>query len=190
MPLFQSSASKPLSPGLSFAASAVSASCVPALPPGLTYVEVEGGDSHTTARLGPASTYTTFGAGCAGTLPAAHLVPLDTPRIGSTLQVQLFNLPASVAFMVAGLSNTSSSLGALPLDLTAFGMPGCTAFVSQQFLSFVAGVNNQATCILPIPNLAGLVGTTFYQQAMVLDPGAGNSTGAVMSDAATAVVGS
>jgi len=51
------------------------------------------------------------------------------------------------------------------------------------------GSNQQAVFSLGIPNLAGLVGTVFHHQAIVLDPGAGNAVGAVMSDAATAVVG-
>jgi len=34
-----------------------------------------------------------------------------------------------------------------------------------------------------------LVGVRFYQQALVLDPAAGNAFGAVMSDATAAVVG-
>src|SRR5204863_506178 len=86
---------------------------VPALPPGLTYVEIAGGAEHTIARLGPTSTYTTFGTGCAGSLPATGLVPLDTPRIGASLQLTLTNLPGNVAILLTGFSTTSSSFGTL-----------------------------------------------------------------------------
>ena len=40
-----------------------------------------------------------------------------------------------------------------------------------------------------VPNSSALVGLAFYQQALVLDPLAGNPFGAAMSDAAAAVVG-
>ncbi|HEX5095889.1 MAG TPA: hypothetical protein VFX21_07750 [Acidimicrobiia bacterium] len=46
----------------------------------------------------------------------------------------------------------------------------------------------QAVWELPIPEVAVLVGVHFYNQALVLDPGA-NPFGAVVSDAAEGVVG-
>jgi len=162
---------------------------VPALPAGLGYVEIAGGDLHMVARVGPASTYATFGSGCPGSLPATRLVPLDTPRIGGTLQVRLFDLPVDAAFLITGWSNTISSIGALPLALAGFGMPTCTGFVSQDAVVCTVGANHQAVYSLPIPNLAGIIGQVFHQQALVLDPGAGNAIEAVMSDAVTGVVG-
>ena len=93
------------------------------------------------------------------------------------------------AFLISGWSNTASTLGALPLDATPFGMPGCTLRTSIDAVTFLVGAGGQAVFTMAIPNLASLVGATFHQQAMVLDPGA-NTLGAVLSDAATAVVGS
>jgi hypothetical protein len=46
-----------------------------------------------------------------------------------------------------------------------------------------------ATFRLPIPGVPALVGLKFYNQALVLDPGAGNVIGAVVSEAAEGVVG-
>jgi hypothetical protein len=52
----------------------------------------------------------------------------------------------------------------------------------------LVGANGRATFELPLPNWSGLVGLSFYNQALVLDPGA-NPLGAVVSDAAEAIVG-
>src|SRR5206468_851503 len=117
---------------------------VPAMPPGLTYVEIAAGGSINVARLGPPSTYVTFASGCAGSLPAARLVPLDTPRIGATLQVTVDNLPADVALLLFGTSNTSSAFGPLPLGLAAFGMPGCTLYASSDVLTLLPGSGSRA----------------------------------------------
>ncbi|HLQ37759.1 MAG TPA: hypothetical protein VK348_08160, partial [Planctomycetota bacterium] len=101
----------------------------------------------------------------------------------------LFNLPANAAFLLTGWSATTSRFGPLPLSLNALGMPGCTAFVSNDTVQLVLGSGGQATATFPIPNFASLVGLDFHQQAIVLDPLAGNALGAVMSDAATATIG-
>ena len=52
----------------------------------------------------------------------------------------------------------------------------------------LAGTDHTARFELPIPYFTGLIGLEFYQQALVLDPGA-NPAGIVTSDAAHAVVG-
>jgi lectin-like protein len=87
-------------------------------------------------------------------------------------------------------SNTVSSFGALPLDLTPFGMPGCQGRVSTDVTVFVAGNTSTATFQFAIPNNQALLGFRFHHQALVLDALAGNAAGAVMSDAATATIGS
>jgi hypothetical protein len=86
---------------------------VPPLPLGLACRRIAAGVSSVVARVGGASSYVTFAAGCAGSLPATRLVPLDTPRIGATLQVHLDSLSVDVAFVVTGSSNTVSALGPL-----------------------------------------------------------------------------
>jgi hypothetical protein len=161
---------------------------VPSLPPGLTYADIAEVGA-IAARIGLPSTYVTFATGCAGSLPAARLVALDTPRIDATLQISLNNLPADAALLLLGFSNTSCPLAPLPLGLAAFGMPGCTLYTSVEIATLVAGSGGRAEQTLAIPNDPLLVGARFYHQALVLDPAAGNPLGAVMSDAATAVVG-
>jgi hypothetical protein len=46
-----------------------------------------------------------------------------------------------------------------------------------------------ATYALAVPASAALAGFILHQQALVLDPAAGNPSDLVMSDAATAVIG-
>jgi hypothetical protein len=161
---------------------------VPPLPQGLRCVEVAASGLESLIRLGLPSTYTPLGAGCAGTLPVARLVPLDTPRIGALLELAIDNLPADVALVFTGLSTTASRFGPLPLDLGPFGMPGCTAYTSDDAVALIVGAGGYGRYALPIPSAAFLVGLVFHQQALVLDPGV-NALGIVISDAATAQIG-
>ena len=130
-----------------------------------------------------------FAPGCSGSLPPARLVPRDTPRIGETLVVTLFDLPADLALVCTGLSTSSTGALPLPIALGPFGMPGCTAYVSPDHLLLLAGANQQATLHFAIPNQPALVGARFHQQAFVPDAGAGNPLLGVVSNAATAIVG-
>jgi hypothetical protein len=161
---------------------------VPALPQGLRCVEVAASGTQSLLRLGLPSTYTPLGAGCAGTLPVSRLVPFDTPRIGALLELAIDNLPADVAVVFTGLSATASRFGPLPLDLGPFGMPGCTAYTSDDAVALVVGAGGYGRYALAIPSAAFLVGLVFHQQALVLDPGV-NALGIVVSGAATAQIG-
>jgi len=153
---------------------------VPPLAPGLSYVEVDMGAGMTIARVASESSFTRFGPGCAGSRPAAPVVPSDTPRLGTTMRVTVRELPVHAAFLLVGFSTTTSQFGPLPLALGAFGMPGCTAWVADETVHFLFGANHEAAWSLAIPNDQGLV---------VLDPAAGNALSAVMSDAMRAQVG-
>jgi len=160
---------------------------VPPLDPGTSYVEIDGSPGlSTVARVGPTCTYVSFAHGCAGSLPATRLVPRDTPRIGRTLEVTLFDLPQDIAVLAFGWQQAPAP----GVDLAFLGMPGCNLNVSLDAIVALAGVNQQAKWQLPIPNSPLWIGTRFYNQALVLDPGAGNGFGAVLSDAAEAVIGS
>ncbi len=103
---------------------------VPEAPAGLGYSEIAGSMVLSIARLGPRSTVVRLGVGCAGSMPSAPLVPLDTPRIGSVMQIRLFELPLHLAVMNFGLSTSQSRIGPLPFDLSPLGMPGCSLRVS------------------------------------------------------------
>jgi hypothetical protein len=150
--------------------------------PGHSYVQTRVMDEIVLCRAGPQNTYVGYGHGCAGSLPPARLVPRDTPKIGRTLEVTVFDLPANLAFMVFGFSSSP------PTPLASFGMPGCDRHVTVDGAVLLLGQDQQAKYRLPIPDSPALVGVRFYNQAVVVDPSA-NALGAVMSDAAEGVIG-
>ena len=116
--------------------------------------------------------------------PATRLVPRDTPFVGKTLKVTLFDLPANVGLMTMGWQALPA-----PVSLAALGMPGCYQYATLDGTALLVGQNNTTEWSLPIPNAQSLVGLHFFNQALVLDPAAGNGFGAVVSDAAEGVVG-
>ena len=158
---------------------------VPELPPGSCWAEVAGSTVSTiVGRVGPTTTYTSFAQGCAGSLPSTRLIPSSTPRIGETLEVRLFDLPVGLAIMAMSLQPVPG-----PVSLASIGMPGCDLEIAVDAVQVLSGNGNQASWFLPIPNQPQLVGLRFLNQALVLDPAAGNGLGAVVSDAAEGVVG-
>lgn len=100
------------------------------------------------STVGLPSTYTRLGLGCVGSLPAARLVPLDTPRAGATFEVRLFDLPQSSAIMLTSVRTTSLGLG-------SFGLPGCTLYAGIEVAMPVSGAGGQATYALPILRRSG-----------------------------------
>jgi hypothetical protein len=162
---------------------------VPALPPGLACIEISGCVLSTAARVGVLASYSTFASGCPGSLGTTSLSPSGSLRSGNTLTVTLDRLPQNLAILMEGLSSTTSAFGPLPLALGGFGMPGCFGRVSLDATRVVYGTGNSASFSLTVPNNPALIGVTIFQQALVLDPAAGNPAGAVVSDAARATVG-
>lgn len=148
---------------------------------GESFVQVQT-DRYGTVRVGPTCTYVGFAPGCAGSRPASRLVPTETPRLGQWHGVRVFDLPVDAAFLVFGLQRT------LPTPLDAYGMPGCTQHVQVDAAVLLLGQQGQATNQWQVPNDLGLLGVQFHNQAIVLDPTA-NAAGAVMSVAATGVIG-
>jgi hypothetical protein len=112
------------------------------------------------------------------------------PRVGATMTVRVEPLPLSAAVMISGLGNVSWAAVPLPLDVSFLGLTNCWLRVSLDVHEAVIGSLGSATWSLPIPASAALAGFILHQQALVLDPAASNPSGLVMSDAATAVVGS
>ncbi len=159
---------------------------IPPIPLGMSCLGIDAGvgnGSQSSAIYGPRSTYVTFANGCAGTLPPARLIPQDTPRIGDTLVVRMFDLPAHAALLAFGWNRVTQ-----PVALTQYGLTGCALHINIDSAWFLAGADHTVRFELPIPYFTGLVGLEFYHQALVLDPTA-NPAGAVVSDAAHAYVG-
>jgi hypothetical protein len=118
-----------------------------------------------------------------------HLEATTCLASARTMTVRVEPLPQSLAVMISGLSNVSSAAGPLPLDLSSLGLTNCSLRVSLDANDALIGSLGSATCSLAIPASAALAGFMLHQQAVVLDALAGNPSGLVMSDAATAVVG-
>ena len=161
---------------------------VPALPPGLSFAQISAGESNTVAVFRTGA-YAMFGAGCPGSAGVTHLEATTLPRVGATMTVRVEPLPLSLAVMISGLSNVTWATVPLPLNLTPFGLTNCWLRVSLDANDALIGALGSATYSLAIPTTAALAGFILHQQAVVLDPAAGNPLGLVMSDAATAVVG-
>ena len=134
--------------------------------------------------------YQLFGTGCAGSNGTPSLGAVNAPHVGSTFSLQLGNLAlsSSVAFVITGLSNTTSNLGPLPLNLTPLGLTGCTSYASADVSTLVAAVAGNASWSLPIPSAISLIGLAFYNQAASIDPGI-NPAGLTVSNAGAGVVG-
>jgi hypothetical protein len=158
------------------------------LPPGLCFAQMSAGESRTVAIV-RAGAYNTFGAGCPGSVGVTRLEAITLPRVGATMTVRVEPLPLSVAVMITGFSNVSSAAGPLPLNLSSLGLTNCWLRVSLDANDALIGALGSATYSLAIPTTAALAGFILHQQAVVLDPAAGNPLGLVMSDAATAVIG-
>jgi alpha-tubulin suppressor-like RCC1 family protein len=156
----------------------------PELQLGESYVQISTNGQVVAGRVGPTSTYVGVAPGCAGSMQAGRLVPRDTPKIGRTFGMTMFDLPANVAMLAMSFQRLPQ-----PLDLAFLGIPGCTWQIPLDAVGLFAGQNNQARFDLAIPSTQSLVGIRFYNQALVLDPAAGNGFGAVVSDAAEGVVG-
>jgi hypothetical protein len=154
------------------------------LEPGTTYQRIAGGFDMVTAIVGPTSTYTGFASGCAGSLPTSRIIPRDTPKLGHTLQLRLDRLPLHHAYLGFGWQRLNT-----PINLVSLGMPGCAAHIAFDAVAPVFGQNQQASFALPIPSHPSMLGLRFHHQAIVPDTGANNPLQAVLSDAATAVVG-
>ncbi len=143
---------------------------------------------YSTCATGGEAGFGFFGLGCAGTLPVSRQIASSLPRLGQSLVVGVDNLPVSVAVMIVGLSRTVSAFGPLPLDVAPIGMPGCSARVSLDGAEVMLGASNAATWTFAIPNTPALACMQFFTQALVFDAPA-NPFGAVLSDAAAAVIG-
>ncbi len=138
--------------------------------------------------VGGLAGYGYMGNGCPSSLGISNLTSSSAPVLGGTLTVDVNNLPLNVAVMALGLSNTSSVFGPLPVDLTAFGAPGCFGLVSPDSNAVLIGAGGSATYNLNLPNLPALLCTQIFNQAFVIDPAA-NALGGVLSDAASGILG-
>jgi hypothetical protein len=138
---------------------------------------------------GAGRSYVTFGAGCSGSVGVPSNTASPLPRLGRTTTITIGNVTVpAIALLLVGTSNTfSPSFGPLPIDLTAFGAPGCSGRVSDDVTQFFALGFAGVPFDVAIPNDTYFMGLQLYTQALVFENV--NPLGLVLSDAATFVIG-
>lgn len=145
-------------------------------------------------HTGPAATFATYGSGCAGPtgVPLLTNVAGSTPRIGSTLHLQVQNLPMSpfnAALGFIGFDATTWDGAPLPIDLSPLGFTGCDVWLAPAISNFVPNTNGVAFWDVFIPMNTFYLGVDVFFQALVLVPG-WNPAGFVFSNAGHGVMGS
>ncbi len=111
---------------------------------------------------------TAFGSGCGSGIT---LAARDLAWTGDTCRLVAGSLPAGTlgAFVGAGFSAASWNGVALPYDLTAHGLPGCTLLAAPDVTAFVLALPDGAHFAFVVPAVPALLGVHVYAQAMATD---------------------
>lgn len=127
--------------------------------------------------------------GCAPATPWPLQLSATWTRawIGRSMSVDV-TAPHSLALLAMGFSDQSYNAMPLPIDLSLYGMPGCSLTIAPQ--ATVLGTNSSGTVTfsLPVPSASGLLGTVYWQQAFPLALGA-NAANLLATDSVRGTVG-
>ncbi|MGE0144954.1 MAG: hypothetical protein AB7I19_16900 [Planctomycetota bacterium] len=134
----------------------------------------------------PQDLYADIGPGCSGLssfLPDIEANLSDIPQIGTTFLADITGMPSGGGGYAVLLGFRTDFWGAflLPLDLAAVFMPGCSLYQDVAIATGGAQAGGTATYSLAIPNDTGLLGLSFYNQVVVVDPAA-NAFGLTVSN--------
>jgi hypothetical protein len=140
----------------------------------------------------PLASIAPYGAGCAGPtgVPALSVVS-GSPRLGSSVQLRLSNLPTNpfhIPLAWIGFDNTQWNGVPLPLALDAAGFPGCTALLAPEQAFSFTNTNGIANFSISVPFLPAFAGLPFYVQGGVLVSGF-NTGGLVFTNGLAARIG-
>lgn len=151
------------------------------------WVEVVAGASVLAEPIG-ASYVFEGGYGCGQPIP--DLIPIGVPSLGRTFSVDVTNLVAGTIapVMLTGFSNTRWGGVDLPWDASPIGMSGCLLRTDITFFDAMAVNGDRARWSFTFPTSTALGGLAFFQQAVVVQPGA-NAAGLVFSNAYRGVIG-
>jgi hypothetical protein len=142
-------------------------------------------------EAGPLATWGSSGVGCPGAMgvPLLGTVAGAVPVLGTTWTLRLgYGNGGGVGLLAVGLSDQAWIGGALPFDLTAVGMPGCTLRASNDWVGSLTLLNGNASVSWPLPSSPTFAGVQVFAQGLVLEPGI-NPLGAVVSNAIAAMTG-
>lgn len=110
------------------------------------------------------------------------------PKLGANFDVSLTNLGSPGAgLLVVGTSFTNWGALTLPVDLAMFGWPGCSAYVSADFLLPFGHTGTPWILSFQVPNQAGLAGVPFGLQALMRD--STSNTGVTMTNLGAGRIG-
>jgi hypothetical protein len=133
---------------------------------------------------------TSYGQGCGS--PALTLAPDANrrPVLGHVGRVTISQAPTALAGIAMGWSNTLAFPIPLPLDLSAFGLPGCYLWQSLDVFGLPANATSASTLQFDyaIPTSPSLIGGHAYLQAYCYAPGV-NPGDMVLSNGVDWVVG-
>jgi hypothetical protein len=134
--------------------------------------------------------YSPHGVGCVPAAPATIRLksPASRAWLGGLMEVEIAPTPQPFALFTMGFSDTNAGATALPLDLSAYGMPGCHLRVAPDVSLLVATAASSAAVQIPIPQWSGLLGVPFWQQGFVLAPGV-NLAGLLATDSVRGTIG-
>ena len=134
--------------------------------------------------------FSLFGEGCAGTFGVPLLRMVGIPDIGDTVYATVLGVaPSSTGILMLGLSASRYAGQDLPIALDPFGMEGCTLHVRPDLqIPVLTGIGVVSYPIV-IPNDPALIEMQAFLQFVGVDPGAGNTLGAVVSNAAQVKLG-
>lgn len=119
------------------------------------------------------ATVTPYGAGCAGPngVPLLAALGASTPRLGTTLNVRLSNLPTgilNVGLGWLGFDNQNWAGIPLPMALDPLGFPGCNALLAPTAAYSLTNTAGVAPWAIAVPFLPAMAGAQFFLQGGVL----------------------
>lgn len=139
------------------------------------------GTNSWTLEYAPAATWARYGGGCPGSAGIPELaIPVGSlPQLGSTLALQLHNLPTAPGFvwLAFGFGIDRWQGQPLPYDLAGLGLAACQLWIAPApgLGAAILHQGTNATYALPLPSSQSLAGQRFGAQAFVMDssmPGA------------------
>lgn len=129
-----------------------------------------------------------FGAWTQTAVPRVYST--GTPQIGDTFRVRIAQARAAApVLLLMGLGISSCQGLPLPLDLGAYGAPGCSLLIDPfDTQVVVSNASGQGSFQYSIPNNIYALGLHFYEQAFPADPGA-NALGLAASNGGVGLIG-
>ena len=115
-----------------------------------------------------------IGTGCAGTAGTPTLGSEGFPDQGKTILINAAGLAANqTGVLFIGASNENWNGNVLPMDLSSYGMAGCSLLVSPDVsLPAISSAFGSASTPFAVPRVSALIGLAVFGQYAGFDPGA------------------